>query len=106
MVVRWDPTTGAVNGLDQIRPGFVKRDEIAWVGGHRHSPEGNQPYIPTYVFAYVIDLPPGARALELPNDARLRVLAATAARGPSAVRPAGALYGSDLPDPVRPRRLP
>jgi alpha-mannosidase len=106
MVVRWDPTTGAVNGLDQMRPGFVKRDEIAWVGGHRHSPEGNQPYIPTYVFAYVIDLPPGARALELPNDARLRVLAATAARGSSAIRPAGALYGSDLPDPVRPRRLP
>lgn len=99
MVVRWDPATGAVNGLDRIRPGFVKRDEIAWVGGHRHSSDGNQPYVPTYVFAYTIDLPPGTRHVTLPNDARLRILAATASRGPSPLRPARPLYAADLPDP-------
>jgi len=98
MVVRWDPATGAVGSLDQIRPGFVKRDEIAWVGGHRHSPDGNQPYIPTYLFAYAIDLPAGAREFELPNEPRLRILAATLARGPSRIRPAHILYAPDLPD--------
>ena len=40
--VQWDPRPGAVSGIDQIRPGFVKRDEIAWIGTHRHAPEGNQ----------------------------------------------------------------
>jgi alpha-mannosidase len=99
MVVRWDPTTGAVSGLDRIRPGFVKRDEIAWVGGHRHSSDGNQPYVPSYVFAYTIDLPPGTHHVTLPNDARLRILAATASRGPSPLRPTRPLYAADLPDP-------
>ncbi|MCX6538499.1 MAG: glycosyl hydrolase-related protein [Acidobacteria bacterium] len=100
MVVRWDTATGAVTGLDQIRPGFVKRDEIAWVGGHRHAPNGNQPYIPTYLFAYAIDLPDGARDVTLPSDGRVRLLAATVARVPAATRPAAPLYARDLPDPA------
>ena len=40
LVVEWNPTTGVVTGLDQIRPAFVKRDEIAWVGTHRHTRDG------------------------------------------------------------------
>jgi alpha-mannosidase len=99
LVVAWDPATGAVNHLDEIRPAFVKRDEIAWVGGHRHARDLNQPYIPTYVFAYAIDLPPGAREVALPSEPRLRILAASVARGPSPVRPAQLLYAADLPDP-------
>ena len=98
MVVPWDPKTFAVSAADiaRIRPGFVTRDEIAWIGTHRHSPAGNQPYIMSYVFAYAIDLTPGARAITLPHDERLRILAATLVRGPRTVRPAAPLFASDL----------
>jgi alpha-mannosidase len=98
LVVGVDPATGAVTGIDQIRPGYVKRDVIAWVGSHRHSPEGNQPYIPTYLFAYEIDLPAGAGAIQLPDEGRLRILAITAARMPPRLIPSAALYAPDLPE--------
>lgn len=99
MVVPWDPITFAISGIDQIRQGFVKRDEIAWIGTHRHAPDGNQPYIMSYVFAYEIDLPPGTREILLPNDDRLRILAMTAAREPHHVRPATILYAPELAEP-------
>jgi alpha-mannosidase len=99
LVVQYDATTGVVKGIDQIRRGFVKRDEIAWIGTHRHAPEGNQPYLASYVFLYVIDLPKGAREVRLPNDDRLRILAMTVVREPFRIRPATALYASDLTEP-------
>ena len=98
LVVGVDPATGAVTGIDQIRPGFVNRDEIAWVGTHRHSPEGNQPYIPTYLFAYTIDLPAEARTIQLPSEDRLRILAMTVVRQLDRLKPSGALYAADLPE--------
>ncbi len=97
LVVQYDVTTGVLKGIDQIRRGFVKRDEIAWVGTHRHGSEGNQPYIASYIFAYAIDLPRRARELRLPNDNRIRIMAITAAREPFRLWPAMALYSSDLP---------
>ena len=45
LVVSWDPQTGRVSGMDQIHPAFVKRDEIAWIGTHRHDPNGDEPYV-------------------------------------------------------------
>ena len=105
MVAKWEPgQTPAVSGLDQIRPGFVKRDELAWLASHRHDRTGNQPYIPGYVFRYGLDLPKGARALVLPRNASLRVLAVSVAIEPaSGIRPAGSLYAAELPplDPAR-----
>jgi alpha-mannosidase len=97
MVVQYDATSGAVSGMDQIRRGFVKRDEIAWVGTHRHDRSGNQPYIASYLFLYAIDMPVGARELRLPNDNRIRIMAMTAAREPYRLWPATTLYSSDLP---------
>jgi alpha-mannosidase len=98
LVVGVDPATSTVTGIDLIRPGYIKRDEVAWVGTHRHSPGGNQPYIPTYLFAYAIDLPAGARSVQLPNDDRLRIMAMTAARQASRVKQSSALYAADLPE--------
>jgi alpha-mannosidase len=97
LVVQYDSKTGAVSGIDQIRRGFVKRDEIAWAGTHRHDPNGNQPYIGSYLFLYRIDLPPGATELQLPNDNRIRIMAITARREPYRLWPATLLYSSDLP---------
>jgi len=102
LVVQYDAATGIVKGIDQIRRGFVKRDEIAWVGTHRSGAEGNQPYIASYVFLYAIDLPKGAREVRLPSDDRLRILAMTAAREPFRTWPAIALYASDLAEPKLP----
>jgi alpha-mannosidase len=96
LLVEYDPATGNVKGMDQIRRGFVKRDEIAWVGTHRHAPDGNQPYIASYIFVYAIDLPPGTREVRLPNDPRIRILAMTLAHEPYRVWPARALYASEL----------
>jgi alpha-mannosidase len=59
----------------------VKRDEVALVAAHRHSRQGNEPYVPAYLFKYALDLPEGASAIVLPVDSRIRVLAMTAARG-------------------------
>jgi alpha-mannosidase len=98
LVVSYDPASGIVSGIDQIRRGFVKRDEIAWIGTHRHAPEGNEPYIASYLFAYVINLPKGARAIRLPNNDRIRILAFTATRQPFRLWPATALYAADLPN--------
>jgi alpha-mannosidase len=99
LVVQWEAATGAVSGMDEIRPGFVKRSEIAWVGTHRHAPEGNQSYIPTYLFAYALDLPPGARELLLSNQERIRILAISVAQADPTVRPAARLYAADLAEP-------
>jgi alpha-mannosidase len=101
MMIPWDPQTFKVDpaDIDRIARGFVKRDEIAWIGTHRHSPEGNQTYIMSYLFLYAIDLPAGTRQVTLPNDPRVRILAATAAAGTPRVRAAGLLYSIDLPEP-------
>jgi alpha-mannosidase len=97
LVVKYDVASGVLTGIDQIRSGFVKREEIAWAGTHRHDPSGNQPYIASYLFVYPIDLPPGARELRLPNEKRIRILAITAAQVPFHLWPAAPLYSSDLP---------
>jgi alpha-mannosidase len=97
MVTSFDPKTGAVSGIDQIRPAFVKTDEIAWIGTHRHEPDGNQIYVPSYVFVYGFDVPAGATAVRLPASNLIRIFAVTAVREPTGVAPARALYMPEIP---------
>ena len=101
LVVQWNPATAEVTGIDNIRPGFVKRDEIAWLGTHRHAPGENQIYVASYVFVYAIDLPAGTREIRLPSGKDIRILAATAAREPRRVTPASVLYASELGEAKR-----
>ena len=68
-----------IEGLENLRPAFVKRDDIAWVGTHRHSPLGNEPYILCYLFKYRLDLPKGTTSVMLPNNNRIRIMAMSAA---------------------------
>jgi hypothetical protein len=97
MVTQFDPASGVLSGIEKIRAAFVKRDEIAWVGTHRHAPDGNQSYIPSYFFVYAIDLRPGVSELRLPKDERIRILAMSLTREQWRLRPAVALYAPDLP---------
>jgi alpha-mannosidase len=106
LVVEWDPRTGVVSGIDKIRPAFVKRDEIGWIGTHRHDPKDNEPYVSSYLFVYGFDLPAGTRELRLPNENRLRILAVSVANEGPALTPAGALYVADFPEPIVPVATP
>jgi alpha-mannosidase len=100
LVVTYDPRTGAVGGIDQIRPAFVKRDEIGWVGTHRHDPKDNEPYVASYLFVYRLDLPTGTREIRLANSDRVRIMAASVTREATRVEPAGPLYVADIPEPT------
>jgi alpha-mannosidase len=75
-----------------LQPGAIKRDRVGWYTTHMHGREGNEPYAYGYMFLYTVPLPPGARRLRLPDDPKIRVYAATAAKGAYGARPAAALY--------------
>jgi hypothetical protein len=96
MVVRHLPD-GTHLGFDRLRPPYVKRDDIALVATHRHNPQGNEPYIPGYVFRYTLTVPPGATALRLPASGTMRIFAITLASndGGDTVS-AGPLYAADI----------
>lgn len=79
--------------LVEIRPGFIKRADVAWFSSHRNAADGSaEAYAYSYLFAYVIDLPAGARSLVLPDNERIRILAVTVANEPSIVTAAQPLY--------------
>ena len=76
-----------------ITPGFIKRAPLAWFASHRHTPAGvNEAYAYSYLFAYTIDVPPGAKTLTLPNNDNVRILAITGSNERGGVKPAHALY--------------
>jgi alpha-mannosidase len=96
MVVGVD-AEGVLKSAQRLRPAFVKRDRLAWVGAHRHSPQGNEPYIPCYLFAYALEIPRGATAVVLPVNDRIRIFAMTAARGDYAgTVAAGELFAPEI----------
>jgi alpha-mannosidase len=76
-----------------LRPGFIKRADVAWFASHRNAADGSaEAYAYSYLFAYAIDLPPGARTLVLPDNDRIRILAISVADEPSMIRPVQPLY--------------
>jgi alpha-mannosidase len=108
IVTRWQPGGAApVQGIDLIRPGFVKRDDVAWVATHRHAPKENEIYIFGYVFRYAVDLPMGATGVVLPTNGKIRVLAMSVANEVApGTRPATLLYAAELPAPPAVRAAP
>jgi len=69
-----------------IQPGYRKPATVGWVGTHRYDRRGRaEPYTYSYAFLYRIDLPHETRAIHLPDDQGVRVLAATVARNPNDV---------------------
>jgi len=79
-----------VDDPEGIAPAYEKETPVAKVLTHRHGARGeNEAYTLSHLFRLRVDLPKGTRSVTLPDDARLRVLAATAARNPNdAVVPA------------------
>jgi len=76
-----------------IKPGYIKRADLAWYCSHHHNAAGeNVPYAYSYLFAYPIDLPDGAKTITLPNNDKIRVLAISVAGENPEVKPAQPLY--------------
>ncbi|MGH9419072.1 MAG: glycoside hydrolase family 38 C-terminal domain-containing protein, partial [Thermoanaerobaculia bacterium] len=79
--------------FDGLTPGFIKRAPIAWYASHRHDSAGaNEPYAYSYLFAYGIELPGGAKTLTLPDNDKIRILAATVSNEAVSVKEAQPLY--------------
>lgn len=58
--------------------GYLTDADIAYVGTHRHSADGDQPYEFTYMFCIPVDLPAKASEIILPDAPNVVLFAATA----------------------------
>jgi alpha-mannosidase len=87
-----------------IRPGYVKRADLAWYCSHHHDAGGkNVAYSYSYLFGYSIDLPRGATPLALPKNDKVRILAVSVGRQGPEITPVQPLYdtlGRSEPGPV------
>ncbi|MFZ0320910.1 MAG: glycoside hydrolase family 38 C-terminal domain-containing protein [Candidatus Sulfotelmatobacter sp.] len=76
-----------------IKPGYIKRADVAWYCSHHHNAAGaNVAYRYSYLFAYGIDLPAGARSIKLPDNNKIRILAISVAEESPEVKPTQPLY--------------
>ena len=64
-----------------LTTGYVKPAAVAWYSSHHHTAAGlNEPYQYSYLFAYPINLPSGAKTITLPTDDKVRILAISVAQ--------------------------
>jgi alpha-mannosidase len=82
-----------------IKSGYIKRADLAWYSTHHHNPAGeNVAYGYSYLFAYPIDLQPGVKTFQLPDNNKIRILAISVAEDNPEVKPVQPLYDV-LPSP-------
>jgi alpha-mannosidase len=102
---QWDSREWAITGgtitpaerkmefSGKIAPGFIKRADVAWYSSHRHGTDGqNEAYSYSYLFAFPVDIPVGAKTLTLPKNEKVRILAISVADDHARVQPAQPLY--------------
>jgi alpha-mannosidase len=93
-----DPSRDHYGEMVGLKPGFIKRADLAWYCSHHHDASGkNVDYAYSYLFGYEIDLPPDAKTIKLPRNEGIRVLAISLANENPHVKPARPLYDL-LPD--------
>jgi alpha-mannosidase len=84
-----------------LTPGFIKSGPVAWYLSHLHRSDGsNEPYAYSYLFAYPLEVPSGAKTITLPYDKRIRILAISAVDESGRVQPAQILT-DNLADPTK-----
>lgn len=82
-----------------LKPGFIKRADLAWYSSHHHDAAGkNVAYSYSYLFAYGIDVPAGAKTLTLPKNPNIRILAISMANEDTEAKQLQPLYDV-LPSP-------
>jgi alpha-mannosidase len=98
---QWDDRTWSSTDLSHdhygemtgLKPGFIKRADLAWYCSHHHDAAGkNVDYAYSYLFGYEIEVPPGAKTIKLPNNENVRILAISLANENPEVTPAHPLY--------------
>lgn len=78
----WPKTPSYPSDYAGLRDGYIKPASVAWYASHHHTAAGlNAPYQYSYIFAYELDLPRGARELRLPKDKDVVVFGIAASRG-------------------------
>jgi len=83
-----------------IKPGYIKRADLAWYCSHHHNAAGeNVPYAYSYLFAYSIDIPAGTKTMTLPDNDKIRILAVSLAEENAETKPLQPLYDT-LPSPA------
>jgi len=88
---------GEMTGLKR---GYIKRADLAWYCTHHHNAAGqNVAYRYSYLFAYPIDIPAGAKTIALPDNDKIRIMAISLADETPAVNPVQPLYDV-LPSPL------
>jgi alpha-mannosidase len=76
-----------------LKAGYVKTASLAWYASHHHTAAGlNQPYEYSYLFAYPIEVPAGARSITLPSNDKIRILAISTAQENPTLAPVQPLY--------------
>lgn len=68
---------GQWGGNEQQFEGYVRDADLAWIGTHRHSRQGNEPYVFTYMYRLAIPLAEGDDCIVLPDESNLVIFAAT-----------------------------
>jgi len=88
-----DTSHDSYGEMTGIKPGYIKRADLAWYCSHHHDGAGaNVPYGYSYLFAYPIDLPAGTETITLPDNDKIRILAISVAVENAAVQPVQPLY--------------
>jgi alpha-mannosidase len=76
-----------------LRPGFIKRADLAWYCDHHHDASGsNVAYSYSYIFGYSLDVPSGAKTLTLPDNDKIRIFAISVANENPSITPVQPLY--------------
>ncbi len=88
-----DPAHDKWGQMTGLKPGFIKRADLAWYASHHHDAAGkNVDYSYSYLFGYAIDLPLGAKTIKLPSNENVRILAMSVVEENPAVTPVRPLY--------------
>jgi hypothetical protein len=69
-----------------IAPGFIKRQRLEFYTTHTHKNGRDLPYRYGYMFRFCLPIPERAESLQLPEDKRIKIFAATAASTPFVAR--------------------
>jgi alpha-mannosidase len=92
----WNPSDTShdhYGRMEGLKPGFIKRADLAWYCSHHHDAAGkNVDYAYSYLFAYGINLPPTSTSIKLPNNGAIRILAISLADENPEVKPVRPLY--------------
>ncbi|SYZ72066.1 putative Alpha-mannosidase [Candidatus Zixiibacteriota bacterium] len=83
---------GLAENKGEIEPSYIIQTPVAWTGTHRHNDSANGAYQYTNMFCLELALPEGNATVQLPDNPRIKIMAATAGVERDAVfRPATAL---------------